>query len=90
MAVLSMSPAAGKQVTDEEVEDMLESDDVTFTQDVSSSVFFYLLPVQVQWSSRLHSHSATEEDTPALYTYMAGVECYPPNSCFPSCLVDPD
>jgi len=40
MAVLSMSPAAGKQVTDEEVEDMLESDDVTFTQDVSSSVFF--------------------------------------------------
>ena len=34
-----MSPAAGKQVTDEEVEDMLESDNVAiFTQDVSSSV----------------------------------------------------
>ena len=36
-----MCPAAGKQLTDEELEDMLESDNVAiFTQDVSSSVFF--------------------------------------------------
>lgn len=38
-AVPSVPPTAGKQVTEEEVEEMLESDSVTiFTQDVSNSV----------------------------------------------------